>query len=202
MTVRKGSDYGSAGRLPPDAPVVSSDDELRRTVLERRSAQRTPVVIGLIGGDLCRTLGGSGNRHRLTSSDAVTVPVDLAIATVDGAEFGFVAHLLAGRPFGRDFAVAMNAQWCGELDLGPRSHPGDGLLDVTTGSLPWRQRRLALRRARSGTHLPHPSLHHRRTDNVTLEFDHPVRLLLDGAHQIVGSSIQIRVEPDAFSVVI
>ena len=143
MTVGKGSDYGAAGRLPAGAPVVASDEELRRTVLELRAGS-APVVVGLIGGDLCRTLGGSGDRDRLTSDDAVTVPIDLAIATVDGTEHAFVSHRLTGRPFGRDFAAVMNAQWWGDLDLGPRSHPGDGLLDVTTGSLPWRQRRMAI----------------------------------------------------------
>lgn len=201
MTVGKGSDYGAAGRLPAGAPVVESDEELCRTVLELRAGS-TPVVVGLIGGDLCRTLGGSGDRDRLSSDDAVTVPIDLAIATVDGTETAFVAHLLTGRPFGRDFAAVMNAQWWGELDLGPRSHPGDGLLDVTTGSLPWRQRRLAIGRARSGSHLPHPALRQRRTDEVTLTFDRPVPLLLDGVSHGTGSEIEIRLEPDAFSVVI
>jgi hypothetical protein len=28
----------------------------------------------------------------------------------------------------------MNAQWLGSWDLGPRSHPNDGLTDVTDGA--------------------------------------------------------------------
>ena len=34
----------------------------------------------------------------------------------------------------------MNAQWLGDWDLGPRSHPNDGLLDVTDGTLPFGDR--------------------------------------------------------------
>ena len=30
----------------------------------------------------------------------------------------------------RDFAVAMNAQWIGEWNLGPKAHPNDGIVDA------------------------------------------------------------------------
>jgi diacylglycerol kinase family enzyme len=96
----------------------------------------------------------------------------------------------------------MNSQWIGSRDLGPRSHPGDGLVDITTGSLGWRQRRAALARSATGTHLPHPSLNYRRVRSETLTFDRPVSLCIDGALQRKGQTVSLCVEPDAFHVVV
>ncbi len=202
MTIRKGSGYGEHRPLPLEAPVASSDAQLRELVVASRSSNSMPITVGLLGGDLSKTLGGSGDRSRLSGPDALTVPVDLGIATVDGIEVPFVSHLLVGSLFRRDFLVAMNAQWRDGLDLGPRSHPGDGLLDITTGSLPWGQRRAARKRARTGTHLPHPSLSYRRTSSDSVEFDHPVTLCVDGALKLKARSLELRVEPDAYFVVL
>ena len=202
MTIKKNSDYGRAAALPPGSPITSSDAELRNIVCAARSEHRSPVTVGLLAGDLCRTLGGSGDAARLFGPQALTVPVDLPIALIDGTEYPFVAHLLVGRPFANDFAVVMNAQWLGELDLGPRSHPGDGLIDVTTGTLPWTQRRLARRRAHSGSHLPHPSLKHHRTPNERFVFSSPVSVQIDSGLRLKAVEIEIRVEPDAFFVVV
>lgn len=202
MTIKKGSDYGVVSPLPEDAPVASTDAQLRDAVLALRAGNCMPVTIGLIGGDLCKTLGGSGAIDRLYGSEALTVPVDLVIASIDGVEFPFVSHLIVGKPFRSGFLAVMNAQWLGQLDLGPRSHPGDGLVDITSGSLNWRQRRIARSRARTGTHLPHPSLSHRRTSAETVSFDRPRPISIDGAIEVEGQSLTVRVEPDAFYVVV
>jgi len=202
VTIKKGSEYGRLARLPLGSPVASSDAQLRSVVCGARSEFRLPITVGLLGGDLCRTLGGSGDASRLQTPEALTVPVDLPIAVIDGSEYPFVAHLLIGRPFAKDFAAVMNAQWLGPLDLGPRSHPGDGLVDVTTGSLPWAQRRLARRRAHSGTHLPHPALEHRRSSHDHFIFSAPVPVQIDSVLHLTATEIVIRVEPDAFFVVV
>jgi len=202
MTIKKNGDYGRPAALPPGSPTAASDIELRGIVCSARSEHRLPVTVGLLAGDLCRTLGGVGDANRLLSPQALTVPVDLPIAVIDGTEYPFVAHLLIGRPFAKGFGVVMNAQWLGALDLGPRSHPGDGLIDVTIGTLPWTQRRLALRRAHSGSHLPHPSLTHRRTSQEHFVFPSPVSVQIDSGLQLKAKKIDIRLEPDAFFVVV
>ncbi len=202
MTIKKESEYGRLEPLPEGSPVVSSDAELRSLVCAARSEHRLPLSVGLLAGDLCRTLGGSGDVTRLRTPEALTVPIDLPIAVIDGTEYPFVAHLLIGRTFAKDFAVVMNAQWLGPLDLGPRSHPGDGLVDVTTGTLPWTQRRIARRRAHSGTHLPHPALKHRRTSHYRFVFTSPVVVQIDSLLRVNAEEIEIRVEPDAFFVVV
>jgi hypothetical protein len=159
MTIRKGEAWGEAAPLPDDGVVVASDREARRVLTAARLEKRPPPVLGLLGGDLCRTLGGRGDAARLRSDVAVTFPVDLGEVLLDGRLHLFVAHLIARRRWwhGRT-VVVMNAAWLGPLNLGPKAHPGDGLLDISEGALPWRDRQEARRRARVGAHLPHPGL--------------------------------------------
>jgi len=202
MTIKKGSEYGLQRPLPVDAPLASTDAELRQFVVASRHNGEPPITVGLLGGDLCKTLGGAGSTERLYGPDALTVPVDLVIAVLDGVEIPFVAHAIVGKPFTKDSAIVMNAQWLGDLDFGPRAHPGDGLIDITTGSLGWRERRLARSRAKTGTHLPHPSLSSRRSKSDTLNFDQVRPVCVDGQLKVHARTISLSVEPDAFFVVV
>ena len=151
--------------------IVRSDAEAAAAITVARRAGRPLPTLGLLGGDLCRTLGGRGDEARLRSSEAMTFPVDLGVATFDGSPHWFVAHAIARRSWWHGRAVAaMNAQWLGAWDLGPRSHPDDGLLDITDGTLPLGDRLKARRRLATGTHLPHPALTVTRTAAADLTF--------------------------------
>ena len=203
MTVRRGEDWGHLAPLPTGGVIVSSDAEARTVVTAARRRGEAPPPLGLLGGDLCRTLGGPGDRDRLSGPDATTFAVDLGSVLVDGQLHWFVAHLVARRSWWRGRAVAaMNAQWLGALDLGPRSHPGDGLLDVTDGDLPTKDRWEARRRARTGTHLPHPALRTMRTAALQLDLDPPLDVWLDGERVARASRLSIRIEPEALTVVV
>jgi len=203
VTIGRGTAYGRPGALPPDGIVARSDAEAAAAVREARRGGHAPPVLGLLGGDLCRTLGGPGDEGRLRSEDAVTFPVDLGVVLLDGRLDVFVAHLVARRRGWRGrFAVVMNAEWLGELDLGPRAHPGDGLLDVTEGRLGLRDRLEARRRARTGSHLPHPDLRTARRGAVDLSFPGGVPVHLDGEARGHATEILVHVEPDALRVVV
>src|SRR5437868_11707725 len=130
MPIAKGAPWGEAGSLPDDGVVVRSDAEARRVAEEARRAGRPVPPLGLLGGDLCRTLGGPGDERRLRSPDAVRFPVDLGEALLDGRLHVFVAHLVARTRGWGHVVAAMNAQFLGAWVLGPRAHPDDGLLDV------------------------------------------------------------------------
>lgn len=202
MTVKKGEPWGAPGPLPAEGVIVRSDAEARAVLTEARRNKAPFPALGLLGGDLCRTLAGPGDADRLRSSEAMTFPIDLGEVLLDGRLHLFVAHLVVRRRAWQGRAVvAMNAAWLGDLNLGPKAHPNDGLLDVTEGALGWRERLEARRRARVGAHLPHPQLELRRTKAATFRFDRPAPVRLDG--ELVGSfrDISVRVEPDGFRVV-
>lgn len=203
MPIRKGEPWGAPGPLPPEGVVVHSDAEARAIVTEARRAGRPVPPLGLLGGDLCRTLGGTGDAGRLRSADAITMPVDLGAVLVDGRLHWFVAHLVARQRWWRGRVVAaMNAQYLGDWDVAPRGHPDDGRLEVLDGALPLGDRWAARRRLRTGTHVPHPAIEQHRVAAHQLEFDLPMPVYLDGEPVGRARTVSVRVEPDALTCVI
>jgi diacylglycerol kinase family enzyme len=132
----------------------------------------------------------------------VCFPVDLGEVLLDGRLHLFVAHLVArSRLWTRAF-VAMNAQWRGSWNLGPRAHPGDGLVDTYDVRLRPSQLLPVRSRLHHGAHLPHPGIEERRSPAVSIELDRPLPVELDGV--AVGSArrVAVRVKPDALRVVV
>jgi diacylglycerol kinase family enzyme len=131
------------------------------------------------------------------------LPIDLVRAVLDGHEHWFVAHLVAARGawFRRRTVIVMNAAFVGDANLGPRAHPGDGLIDVTDGRLGLSDRRSARSRFGSGTHLPHPDLATRRATTFEVELADPTPVHLDGEPVGTFRSISVEVVPDALVVV-
>ena len=101
MTIRKGQAWGERGGLPPGGTVVGSDAEARRVVTAARRAGDPVPPLGLVGGDLCRTLGGRGDEGRIGSGEAARLPVDIGSVLIDGVQHWFVAHLVARRSWWR-----------------------------------------------------------------------------------------------------
>ncbi len=169
-----------------------------------RALGELPPVLGLTGGDLWRTLGGSGplDLDRLHSEAAMTFRIDVGDVLVDGRTHLFVAHLVAHSRSWRRVLVAMNAEWRGGWDLGPKSHPNDGLLDTYDARLPWGDLWKVRARLPSGAHLPHPGIKERRVAALQVDFDHPVIVELDGGTVGRARALAIRLHPDALTVVI
>lgn len=203
MTIRKNEVWGAPGMLPRNGVLVRSDREASRLVTAARRAGEPIPPLGLLGGDLCRTLGGTGDEARLRSSEAMTLPVDLGSVLLDGSLHWFVAHLVAQRSWwwGR-VVVAMNAQYLGDWDVAPKGHPNDGRLDVLDGNLPLGQRLLARRRLPLGTHVPHPGIKQRRVEAIQIDFDRPTPVELDGEPVGSARTLSLRVEADALRCVV
>lgn len=205
MTIRKGEVWGEAGGLPDGGVVVASDDEARRIVTAARRAGESPPPLGLLGGDLCRTLGGRGDEARIGSAEAARLPVDLGTVLVDGVQHWFVAHLVARRSWWRGRIVAvMNAEFLGAWDVAPRAHPNDGLLDVVdvAPAMSPTDRVKARRRLATGAHLPHPAIATSRRAAVQLTFDRPTPVWLDGVRVGDARSLSVRLELDALVCVV
>jgi diacylglycerol kinase family enzyme len=185
--------------------VVASDVALARLLSGEGSAEAAPTtpVVGLLGGDLCRTLGGRGAAARLRSDGAQRLPVDVGTALVDGEPHRFVAHLVARRRWWRGEVVAvMNAAFLGRWNVAPRAHPGDGRLDVLEARLPFADRVKAWRRLPTGTHVPHPDIRERRLRSAEWRFDPPVTVWIDGEPVGRCRHLVIGVEPDRLEVVV
>lgn len=202
MGIRRGRDWGGEGQLPDGGVIVSSDGEARRAVESARRRSEPIPVLGLAGGDLCRTLGGSGDLRRLRQGGSM-LTCDVGSVLLDGRIHWFTAHLVARHSWlsGR-VLVVMNAAFLGRWNLGPRAHPGDGLLDISDASLPLRQRLAAWRRLPAGTHLPHPAISTARRASFTASFERPVPVLLDGTPAGRARRITVRVESNALTVVV
>ena len=127
----------------------------------------------------------------------------LGSALIDGRIHWFVAHLVARRSWwiGRVIAV-MNAEWLGRWDLGPRAHPGDGLLDISDATLSFGDRLKARRRLPTGTHLPHPGIETDRVGAWQVELQPALDVWLDGERIARARNLSIRVEPEALTVVV
>ncbi|MCU1352813.1 MAG: hypothetical protein JWM05_2022 [Acidimicrobiales bacterium] len=203
MTIRKGEAWGHAGALPPEAVVVRSDAEARAVVEAARRANRPVPPLGLLGGDLCRTVGGRGDADRLRGGEAMRLPVDLGAVLIDGRLHWFVAHLVARGSWWRGRVVAaMNAEWLGAWDVAPRSHPNDGLLDTFDADLRLDDRLKARRRLATGTHVPHPGITERRVAALQVDLARPADIWLDGERVARARSLSIRIEPDALECIV
>jgi hypothetical protein len=189
--------------LPADGALVRTDGEARRLVEPARRAGAVLPVLGLLGGDLARSVGATGDVERLHDGRGVVLPVDLVSALLDGRQHWFVAHLMARRTWWRGRIVAvMNAQWHGPLDVAPRAHPNDGRVDVLDADMAMLERLKARGRLRTGTHVPHPAIEQHRVVAWATTFDPPLNVWLDGERYGSVRDLAVRVEPDALSVVV
>jgi hypothetical protein len=203
VAVSRGADWGSTGRLPEGGVVVHTDAEAREVVTAARRAGEEVPPLGLLGGDLCRTVGGRGDDDRLHSDAATRLTCDLGAVLVDGRLQWFVAHLVTRRSWLRgELFGAFNAQWLGEWDVAPRAHPGDGMLELVEATLSTGERLKARRRLATGTHVPHPDIRIRRADAIQRDVPKGHAVWLDGVRLGSARTLSIRVEQDALRVVV
>ena len=201
--IEKGADWGQRGPLPADGVIVRSDAEARAVVTAARRAGEDIPPVGLLGGDLCRTVGGRGDEERLRREDATRLSVDVGAVLVDGRLHWFVAHLVVRRSWLRGpLFGAFNAQWLGPWDVATRAHPGDGQLEVVEATLSVGDRLKARRRLPTGTHLPHPDIRVRRAEAVQHDVPRGHHVWLDGQRLATARALSIRVEADALRIVV
>ncbi len=206
MTIDKGQPWGrrAADLAAVAAPVGTDADARQIAERARRAGDPVPPML-LLGGDLCRTVGGTGDQAHARGPDAIALPCDLGSVLLDGRQHWFVAHLVARRSWWRGRIVAaMNAQFLGRFDVAPRGHPNDGRVEVVDvdPALALVERFKAWRRLPTGTHLPHPQIALRRVSAEQITFDPPLPVWLDGVAMGPVRQVSLRVEPDALTVIV
>jgi hypothetical protein len=207
VTIEKGQPWGRPARDVPatDATVARTDAEVREIAERARRAGEPVPPIVLLGGDLWRTVGGTGDEDHARGPDAVALPCDLGSVLLDGRQHWFASHLVARRSWWRGrVLVAMNAQFLGRFDVAPRGHPNDGRFEVldVAPSFGLVDRVKAWRRLPTGTHVPHPQISVRRVQAEQDTLDPPLPVWLDGVAVGTVRQLSLRVEPDALTVII
>jgi hypothetical protein len=158
-------------------------------------------VVVVTGGDLHRGVGQP--RPKNEGDECTILPVDameVRVTTPAGetSQRWAVAHVCAGR-FGRrsGFAGVVNAGFVDGLNLAPRGHPGDGRVELilVDRAMPWRQRAAARRRARTGSHVPHPSVHITAVTEWECERVGHEMLFIDGVDAGAWWKVSVLVRP-------
>ena len=198
MTIEKGAPWGSAGCVPVDAAVASSDHDL---------ATSSGVCV-LTGGNLHTAIGSPA--AKTPGSDCALLPVDAIIVDIEAPDgtrrtVTAAADVIIGSWYGRHgFLLVTNTGHLGGLHLTPRSHPNDGRLDtlVMQPDMRWRERIVARRRARTGTHVPHPKLATGHVRTLTVARRGRQRLHIDGRNEGHWRSVTVTVSPDRWLVAV
>ena len=203
MGITPREQWGKPGVMPPDGLVVNGNEELQEIIESCRRSNNEIPTIGLVGGDLWRTLGGKSHHDRLLKGDAQLLSVDLGTALIDGHIYWFASHLIARTRIwtGRTWIVA-NASHYGNWNIAPRAHPGDGLLDILDLNLTFSDRLKARSRVQAGNHVPHPDIHYQRRPTAQIEMKKETDVWIDGKKITKASQISVRVEPDALRVML
>lgn len=203
MSVRRGEPWGTVGTVPAGFVIVRTDRELYELVNARRAAGEPVPPIGLLGGDLCRAVGGTGDEQRF-AGEVPILPVDLLRLEIGGRTHWAAAHVIARRWRGwrGEVVAVMNGQYAGRADVAPRAHPGDGQADVVTvaAAMDLRSRWQAWRRLPTGTHVPHASITARRAREVTIELAAAAVVRADGQRVGRARTFTVTVEPGALTV--
>jgi diacylglycerol kinase family enzyme len=98
--------------------------------------------------------------------------------------------------------VVMNGQYLRRLDLSPRGHPGDAVGEAQLYALAPGARRAMRARLATGAHLPHPAITTRKARRVVVRATRPVPLEIDGTSTGAVSSLELRLRPAAYRLLV
>lgn len=202
MTIEKGRPWGDRSIVPNDMTVVQSDHALALT------PPHVPVV--LAGGDLYTAIGKPvlaqpGQERTKISIDALkcSIRTDHDVINMTAASSIVIGYWLPRTPVVKRFICITNAGIYRETNMAPRAHPNDGVFDVVSmnAKMSWRERLISHRRARTGTHVPHPEITVERLTHYEQEATHTTEpLFIDAVKITAWKSISVSIEPDYWQV--
>jgi len=200
MTIRKGEEWGRQDKVPASFFIAEDDKDAAS------QPPRTPFA--LCRGEMFMALGHP--RLPVHHQDCTIVTVDALMCEVeftnDSTEtMTAFSHVSVGSWWKGRHIVASNSGFYSGLNIAPRSHPNDGEFDIfaMSAEMPLKQRFIARRKGKTGTHVPHPSLSIRRGTDYTISRERmQERLAIDGIAVPDWKSITIAIEPDYWEVIL
>ena len=205
MTIRKGEEWGTRIIAPVHLELLSNDAQLARL---------DPLRIGsLLGGDIHHTLGAPapvkpGNECTQLEIDALQVIITTSldeqteVLASSRVEVGQLRPSIFKR---QRYMCVTNGGVIDGRNLAPRAHPNDGFLDCVEISkeMPFRDRLAAMKRAISGTHIPHPHIQVSRAESFScLREDRGLELFIDGQGVSDWLAVTVNVLPDYWKIVV
>ena len=188
MTIQKFGPYGTPVPHPSKLVVLRSDREIAQHFIAHEFATPCTVTKGSIAHSL-GVKGGSIHRGDDPGQQLTLVNIDLLridYRTKTSGDSGLqliVAGTLAvqRRSLFSACLLLSNSGLLHGRDILPRSHPNDGFVDVLEidQRIKPRQRVLAWRRSKTGSHLPHPFLRVSRSSDFEWS-GRPSRMIADG----------------------
>lgn len=200
MTIRKGEEWGRRDKTPASF-FISEDDH-------DAASQPPQTPFALCRGDMYTALGQP--KLPVHHADCTIVPIDslkCAISFADGTQETTAAfsNVSIGSWWKGRHVVASNSGFLNGLNIAPRSHPNDGEMDILflDAAMALKQRFIARRKAKTGTHLPHPQLTIKRATTADFKRERPQeRLSIDGVAVSQWIAISISVEPDYWEIIL
>jgi hypothetical protein len=196
MTIEKGQPWGTLGVAPSDLVVADDDEAAARAIVAGRHS------VAIKRSDLLRTIGLHGRTvtpH--VTEPALILPCDaMRVVLDDKYVITAVSRVQLGTRT-RPVAWCSAGGFIGRLNMAPRAHPNDGLVDVLefARDLPLRTRLAIRRRMRLGDHLPHPQLSmHRASDYEWHDPSRRVAVRVDGKQRGYAHRVRIQVIVDAW----
>ena len=200
MTIRKGEEWGRKDIVPVSFFIAEDDKDA--------ASQPAHTPFALCRGDMFTALGEP--RRPVHHHDCVIVTIDALMCSVrltnnNSEDFTAFSHVSIGSWWTSRHIIVSNSGFYSGLNIAPRSHPNDGEFDVVSISadMPLKQRFIARRKARTGTHIPHPSIVVTRGTTLTISREKPQeRLSIDGVAVSNWSEISITIQPDYWEVIL
>lgn len=205
MTIEKGKPWGQEILVPDSVVSIGGDYELAQI-------DKTAVCV-LSGGDLWRALGepvikSVGSTATAVEVDAIEVTITLrgverVVIASSSIEIGSWVSKSLLKPF--RYVALTNSGILSGCNIAPRAHPNDGYLHVMNveASMPLMQRVISRRRAKTGSHIPHPNISVSRINAFELIREtRNETLRIDGRTIREWDSLTVRVLPDYWNVII
>ena len=167
-------------------PIARSDKEIADL------ASLGERIIKIESGNIFRTLGGRESLKPSLSHKSTVCEIDLGTVQFDDEMFLFASHCsLRQYHFSTKGVLVMNSQFYKNRRVAIRGHPSDGKLDMLRSQLNLRQYMLAAKLSESGSHIPHPDIHIKSSDQHSISFQREMRIFTDG--RLIGRSDEVSI---------
>ncbi len=165
MTISRLSPYGTSVVRPQHLGVLRSDREIANDFLKGDQRAFNTVIQGSIAKALGITSNVSESNARALVTHVLIDLLQVEFGTTDTQDQP-TSIVVAGsivlqhRTLLKTHLIISNSGIVRGRDVLPRAHPNDGYVDVLEidEAITTRQRLSAWRRAKTGSHLPHPQL--------------------------------------------